>query len=111
MLGERAEIFFAADEFGFGAGAMLAFLGFLHGAADGGREALEFVFQDVIGGAATEALDGGVFADGAGNQDEGGVGILFADGVQGLQAVAGGQRIIGEDEVEPVFVEGGDEAL
>jgi len=68
MLGEGAKVFFAANEFGFGAFAMLAFFGFLDRAANGRGEAFEFVFENVIGGPAAEALNGSVFANGPARQ-------------------------------------------
>ena len=92
MLSEGAEIFFAADEFGFGAFAVHPLLGFLHGAADSRSKAFEFIFQHVIRRATAEAFDRSVFADGSRNQDEGSVGIFFPDGVQGLEAIASGSE-------------------
>src|SRR6266404_5760143 len=68
IFGERAEIFFTADQFSFDAAAVLAFLCFLHRAADGGDQTVWPMLEDIVGGARFETFDCRLLTYGSGNQ-------------------------------------------
>ena len=77
ILRERAKILFAPDQFHFRLAQLGALRGFLHGAADGGRQPVRLLFEDIIRRARLQAFNRRLFADRAGNQDERSVRTLF----------------------------------
>jgi len=103
-----------AFAFGFDGAEFLAFLAFAEGAADGGDEAKRAVFEDVVVGAGAHGVDGAVFADVAGEEDEGCGRDGFAGEAEGVAAVEADEAEIGEDEIvvaaqfAEVAVAGGD---
>ncbi len=66
----EAESFFAVTELFLGAAFFVAEALFIEGAGDGGGEARHTVFEEIIDGAALDAIDGDLFADAAGDDDE-----------------------------------------
>lgn len=104
--GEAAEAFLAGAQGLFGAEAFAVLEGLGDGAADGGGEAGEGAFEDEIGGAVAEGLDGGLLAEGAGDEDEGDAGAEFAFEGEGGVAVDAGEVEVGEDEVGRIGDEG-----
>jgi hypothetical protein len=69
------------------------------GLADGRSEPAEAVLEQVIAGAVLHGLDGGVFADGAGDDDEGDVQAALVEQLQGGEGVELGHAVVGEDDV------------
>jgi len=68
---------------------------------DGGGQALHPVLEHIVGGTGLHRLDGEVLADGAGEEDEGGVGQLRVRELQGLEPAEARQLEVGKDEVVP----------
>ena len=74
---------------------VLAKLAFFQGVFDGGSEACQAVFEQVVGGALFHGLDGDLLADGAADNDEGNVQARLLQQRQRLQGVKGGQVMVG----------------
>lgn len=89
----------------FGFAALEAVFFFAEGAEDGGDEAGEAGFEDVVGGAAFEHFDDDFFAKGAGDEDEGEVGVVLLGEGEGAEAVEAGEGVVEEDDVGGVGVE------
>ena len=68
-----------------------------------GTEAPQVVLQDVVVGAGAHRLDGRVLADGARDDDEGDVGIVIAQQVQGIDGAEALHRVIAEDHIPGAF--------
>ena len=66
----RLELRIELPQLGFGRRAAPAFLGLPHRALDGGTQLVEPIFEDVIGGAALQSLDGSLFANRARHEHE-----------------------------------------
>ena len=77
--------------------------GLRHGAQDGRRQPLAVLLEDIVRRARLEALDGGEFADGAGQQDERRERQFFAHQLERLDAGEIRQPEIGQDQV-PLFL-------
>ena len=73
---------------------------------DDGDDAGEPVFEDVVGGAAFHAFDGGFLIEGDGEDDDGDVGAAGFGHGDGVEAIVAGEGIVGEDEVRREGVEG-----
>lgn len=88
-----------AFAFGLGGAKAFALLAFTKRAADGGDEAKGTIFQDVIVSAGPHGIDGAVFADVAGKENEGRGGGDLAGEAEGFGAVEAHQGEIGKDEI------------
>ena len=84
---ERVEALFAVDQFKLGAAQAGAGAGIVQFALQCGRQARQIVLHDVIIGAGFHDGDRHLLADGAGDQDEGGVAVLQSAQGQCIHAV------------------------
>ena len=73
--------------------------------AHGGNQPLHVVFQNVVGGPHQKAFDRRLFAEGAGNENEGNVGSIFAGRFQGGKAVVTGKGVIRQDQIKEAFLQ------
>jgi hypothetical protein len=72
---------------------------------DGRRQPREVVLHDVVVRARPHRGDGGVFADRAGDKNEGQIRMLFADDRQRLGAAESGHGVIGDYEIPLALVQ------
>ena len=97
---ERAEIFFAANQFGFRHPEPGSFLGLLHGPADGGRQPVWMLLEQIIGRTGLQTFNRRLFADGAGNENERNMRIFLPHHGQRIQAGERRQVIVRNDDVK-----------
>ncbi len=95
----EAKSFFAVSELFLGAAFFVAEEVLLEGVGDCGGEARETVFEQVIDGAALDAIDGDLFADAAGDDDQGNVEACFLEDRQGARCVELRERVVGQDNM------------
>jgi hypothetical protein len=104
-LKQEAVLLFAAAQIFLGRFAPRAFACLGNGTPDGRRQAVAFLFENIIGGAGLEAFDGRLLADGAGHQDERQIGKILADELERFEAVVIGEFVIREYQVPRPFVQ------
>ena len=80
--------------------AVAAFRGVMQSAAHRRDQALQAVFEHIIGGARPQTLDRALLADGAGDKDERGIRLQLPGRRQRFGAVVGGQRVIAENQID-----------
>ena len=85
--------------------------GFTQRAAHRGRDPRQSVLQDVVGGADLERFDRHLLAERSGDEDERHLGASLTRELQRRQAVEGGQREVGEDQIEAACRERGVEIV
>ena len=78
----------------------------LEGASHGRPEPRQPLLEDVVGGAAFHALDGGFLVECDGEDDDGDVRAAGFGHGDGVEAIVAGEGIVGEDEVRREGVEG-----
>ncbi len=86
-----------------------ALLVLLDRASHRGRQAMEPGLEQVVGGAAPQALHGGILADCARDQDERGVGRESARDLQCGEAIELRQGVVGQDDVRVAPFQSGHE--
>ena len=96
---DRPELFLGLAQVALGAIAFLAQLGFIEGPAYGERQALQFLFQDIIGGAFFDALHGQLIPKRAGYQDERDIQPGLSQPAHGLEATPSRQVVVSQDDV------------
>ena len=104
---ERAEIFFTANQFRFRRLEPGSFFGFLHGPADGGRQPIRLLLEQIIGRAGPQAFNRRLFADGAGNENERNMRIFFPHHGQRIQAGERRQVIVRNNNVKRTGIQCG----
>ena len=98
-LEEQAILLFAPAQIRLRRLAPDAFVGLGHGAAHRRGQAVAVLLEDVVGGAGLEGFDGGLFADGAGHEDERQERKLLAHQLERLQPVETRQVVVGQHQV------------
>ena len=93
------EAVFGGAEGDFGFNLVAAAAGFFELALDGGDQAGEVLFGDVVLGARAHGVDGGLLGDGAGEHDEGNVEAGGFEQRKGFGAAEVGEVVVGEDDV------------
>ena len=83
------------------------FFGFLHGPADGGRQPIRLLLEQIIGRAGLQAFNRRLFADGAGNEDERNIRIFFPHHGQRIQAGERRQVIVRNNGVKRTGIQCG----
>jgi hypothetical protein len=83
------------------------FPGVLQFAPYDGGQARQVVLHHVVLGAGPHGGHGGLLAEGAGDEDEGQVGVVGADDLQRPVAPEAGHGVVGEDDVPGALGEGG----
>ena len=84
---------------------LIAFAGLAQGAVHGRHQLRKPGFQHIIRRAALEGLDGPLFAQGAGDEDEGHIGQRFPGKLQRRQPVKGRQMVVRQDQVGRIILE------
>ena len=72
---------------------------------DGGQEASQITLQNIILRADSHGIDGNIFANGAGNENEGHVGIFFTHDFERGNAAEPGHGKIGDDAIPLPFAQ------
>ena len=74
---------------------------------DGGQQPRQAALEDIILSAAAHGLDGDLFADGPGNEDEGNIEIDVANDFEGGDAAESGHGEIGDNAIPDAFAQRG----
>ncbi len=107
-LHDRAELLLAFEQRFLGFAARAAVGPLLEGAADGGHQPGQVLLDDEVGGARLQRLNGALFPEGAGNEEERGVRRPLQRLGQGGEAVVRREVVVGQDDVHGI-TERGDE--
>ncbi len=99
MLPDRAETLLGGAEPFVRLLALGVLLHFAQGPPHGRPQPGQPLLEHVIRGAVLQGLDGCLLAQGAGDEEEGGLGTFLLCGRESGQAVVGRKRVVGQDEV------------
>jgi len=97
--------------FPFGLFVVAAYLRIPEFAMDGRQQPRQAALEDIILSAAAHGLDGDVFSDGAGNEDEGNIEIDVANDFEGGDAAESGHGEIGDHAIPYAFAQRGVQAI